>query len=170
MCKNLVILLLALVSVTFVNAQYNVNPCTGRPDGFARDFNSCNHYFACHNGQATRRVCPSGRLFDAETEQCVVRDQARCFQCPQNEPFRLLSVPRACPQYILCFLGSVSLNLCPSGLVFDGRRSVRNCNYEPSQGRCFREDDLGQGEPLIPRCPFVAGRPVYIADRRSCSV
>lgn len=170
MCKSSVILLLALIGVSAVSAQYNVNPCFGRPNGFARDFNSCAHYFRCTNGQSTRDVCPNNRLFDAEREECVVRDQANCFQCPQNEAYRLLSVPNACPQYILCFLGRVTLNACPDRLVFDGRIGIQNCNIQPPQGGCFRENDVGNNDPVIGRCPVVTNRPIFIPDRRSCSV
>lgn len=165
-----VILLLTYITVSVVSAQhYNVNPCFGRANGFARDLASCAHYWHCNNGQPTRGVCRDNRLFDGESEQCVVREQSRCFQCPRNEPFRLISVPRACPQYIQCFLGSPSLNACPGGLVFDERRTVRNCNVSPSTGTCFRENDI-TGDPTVPRCPQVTNRPVFIPDKQSCSM
>lgn len=172
MCKSVVTLLLAFATVAIVNAQNNVNPCRGRPDGYARDIQSCAHYWVCANGQANGRdVCTQGKFFDAETEQCRFRDQVKCFQCPQNE-YRLFSVPRACSQYLLCFLGTVSLNSCPNGLVFDGRNHVRSCNYEPYPGGCYRENDSegGGDDPVVQRCPYVHDKPVYVHDKYSCSV
>lgn len=168
MCKHIVLLLLALASISVASAQYFVNPCFGRPNGRARDIVSCANYFECTNGKAYPRVCPGGQLFDGEREQCLPQTQAQCFQCPINE-FRLISVPRACPQYYQCFLGSISLNACPNGLVFDGRKTVRNCNTQPSTGGCYRENEQS-GDPIWPRCPQVTDRPIFIQDRYSCSV
>lgn len=165
-----VILALALIGASIVDAQYNVNPCYGRRDGRARDLQSCAHYYQCYNGGAVRKACRNNRFFDGESEQCLERSQARCFQCPANEPFRLLSVPNACPQYLLCFLGTVTLNACPSNLAFDGRTGVRNCNIPPYAGGCYRENQVGSDDPLVDRCPVVTNRPVFIPDRRSCSV
>lgn len=165
-----VILALALIGASIADAQYNVNPCFGRHSGRARDLQSCAHYWQCYNGVATREFCRNNQLFDGESEQCLDRNHARCFQCPQNEPFRLLSVPNACPQYLMCFLGTVSLNACPGGLVFDGRTAIRNCNHEPYTGGCYRENHLGGDDPVVERCPVVTDRPVFIPDRRSCSV
>lgn len=170
MCRSLVTLLLVFAAVAIANSQYNVHPCYGHQVGFARDFHSCAHFWHCgNNGVTSRGVCPNGRLFDVEKQQCLVKDQVRCFQCP-NEPFRLLSVARACPQYIMCFNGAASLNGCPPGLVFDGRSGVHNCNYEPYPGGCHRENDVSNSDPEVERCPAVTSQPVYIPDRRSCSV
>lgn len=169
MGKRFVILALVLIGLATVDAQQNVSPCFGRLNGRARDLQSCAHYWQCNYGEATREICRNNQLFDGETEQCVERSQAKCFQCPQNEPFRLLSVPNACSQYLLCFLGTVSVNACPYGLVFDGRRGIRNCNYAPNTGGCYRENEIGSGGPVVERCPVVTNRPVFIIDRQSCS-
>lgn len=169
MGKSIVVLALALIALTVVDAQQNVGPCFRRTNGNARDLQSCAHYWHCNYGQGTREICRNNQLFDGETEQCVDRSKARCFQCPQNEPFRLLSVPNACPQYLSCFLGTVSLNACPNGLVFDGRRGIRNCNRQPNMSGCYRENDVDSSGPVVERCPVVTDRPVFIADRQSCS-
>lgn len=169
MVKGIVILAVALIGLAIVDAQQSVSPCFGRLHGRARDLQSCAHYWDCNYGEATREICRNNQLFDGETEQCVDRSKATCFQCPKNEPFRLLSVPNACRQYLLCFLGSVSLNACPSDLVFDGRRHIRNCNQEPHTGGCYRENQVGSAGPVVDRCPVITNRPVFISDRQSCS-
>lgn len=157
--------------VTITHGQLATNPCFGRPDGFARDLTSCRHFFACRSGSAQRGLCDNGNFFDGETEDCVRPHEARCFQCPGgSNSYELFSVPRACPQYIRCFNGQVSLHICPSGLSFDGRRGIRNCNYSPGPGICYRENDGGDGGASQQRCPFVGNQPVYLPDRRSCSV
>lgn len=169
MCKIQAVLALAFATVAIANAQYNVHPCQGHADGFARDLHSCAHYWRCDRGQGTRGKCQNGRLFDAETQACLLRDQVECFQCPPNG-YSLISVPGACPQYLQCFHGSVTLDTCPQGLVFDGRRSVKNCNREPYHGGCYREGNSTVDNPVSARCPLVAGGPVFIRDKHSCSV
>lgn len=146
-----------------------MNPCFGRPDGFARDLLSCRHFFACRSGNAQRGQCGNGNFFDAENERCVRPQHARCFRCPAGNQYQLYSVPRACRQFIHCFNGQPTLRACPSGLVYDGRRSVRNCNFSPGHPMCHREEADEVGAP-VQRCPMVSGRPVFLPDRQSCSV
>lgn len=146
------------------------DPCNGRPNGFARDLNSCNHYFFCQNqGAGVRGVCNNNRLFDGEREVCVNANNRPCFECSPNEPFHLTSVPRACHQYIQCFNARPTLHVCPRGLVYDGRRSVQQCNIPPPQGGCYREESNDQSPP-VPRCPQVTNRPIYLREQNSCTV
>lgn len=175
MNESYVILFIVILSCVLIDntvtGQYYVNPCFGRDSGFARDFHSCAHFWACRNGMARRGMCQNGNFFNAERETCVRQQDADCFKCPENESYRLLSVPRACQQYIRCFFDSPTLHACPNGLVFDGRRAVRNCNHQPANGGCHREDHLeNEGNPAVTRCPWVGNRPVYIPDTGSCAV
>jgi len=146
------------------------NPCQGRRDGFARDLTSCNHYFHCANGNSVRGVCPNNRLFDAENELCVNPSNAQCFQCSRTNSYELISVPNACSQFVRCFNGNPTLHICPSGLVFDGRSQIKQCNVGPPNGSCHRENSNVQPPPPPVRCPTITNGPVYLPDPNSCSV
>lgn len=168
MYEHLAIFVLAFVAI----AHAELNVCSGRPPGYVRDLNSCNHFYWCEytNSIPVRGACENGELFDGERELCVPREKANCFRCPKDELIRLVSVPRACAQYISCFAGRPTWSECPSGLVFDGRKHVRSCNVHPPFGQCFRENDNPAHEPVWERCPTITDRPIYVADKRSCSV
>lgn len=139
------------------------NPCYGRHGGFARDLTSCQYYYECVNGEAHQMNCGDDRVFDAESEQCVYREQASkvCFQCSSNVKYYLISVPHACRQYIQCMNGRPSLRLCPTGLAFDGRAGIHQCNREPSPEFCYRENPNDIEEKF---CPPVYDDPIYLVD------
>jgi len=170
--KGLFIFTLGLLFAATTAQNYPnqlTEPCNGRANGFARDLGSCNHYYFCQNGNGVRGVCSNNRLFDGERELCVNANNRPCFECNRNNPFQLTSVPNACHQYIQCFNQRPTLHRCPLGLVYDGRRSVQQCNVPPPHGGCYREESDDQN-PALPRCPQVTNRPVYLRDRNSCSV
>lgn len=145
------------------------NPCFGRKDGFVRDLSSCQNYFQCDNGQPVPGACDSNFVFDAESEQCVGEENTErvCFRCPDNTFYELVSVPNICIQYIRCFNGIPSLRVCPSGLAFDGRTGIHQCNVPPSTEECFRED-LGDVEHQT--CPPVYDEPIYYVEQNNPSV
>lgn len=145
------------------------NPCFGRKDGFVRDLSSCQNYFQCDNGQPVPGACDSNFVFDAESEQCVGEENTErvCFRCPDNTFYELVSVPNICIQYIRCFNGIPSLRVCPSGLAFDGRAGIHQCNVPPSTEECFRED-LGDVEHQT--CPPVYDEPIYYVEQNNPSV
>lgn len=164
----LITVFLALIA-TSVHGQNEVHPCNGRTVGFARDLNSCNHFWRCAVTPSTRGVCPDSNRFEPETERCVRPSNGRCFDCTAQTDYQLLSVPRACHQFTRCFNGIASLHACPRGLVFDGRQNIHNCNHRPISGGCHREDDNAVHQP-IGLCPSVIGRrPMYMRDPNSCS-
>lgn len=164
-CVVILVLAAGVLAQDFPNQIRD--PCTGRPSGVARDLTSCRHYFWCVNGRGSRGVCDAGRLFNGETELCVTADQRPCFAC-RSEPYHLNSVPNTCHQYIQCFNTQPTLHVCPSGLVYDGRASVRNCNLPPPTGGCYRENDTPEDVPI--QCPPVGNRPVYLRHPNSCSM
>lgn len=146
------------------------DPCAGRISGVARDLRSCRHYFWCQNGVGSRGNCLNNQFFDGEIEKCVPSDQKPCFECRATEAYHLKSVPNACHQYIQCFNRQPTLHVCPTGLVYDGRTGIRQCNEAPSTGGCYRENDSsGNDDPPI-SCPSVTNKPVYIRHPHSCSV
>lgn len=136
------------------------NPCFGRQAGFVRDLSSCQNYFQCDNGRPISGTCDNNYVFDAETEECVGEENADrvCFRCSDTTYYELMSVPNICEQYIQCFNGYSSLRACPSGLVFDGRSGVHQCNVPPSPYECYREDF---GDIEHQSCPQVYDEPVY---------
>lgn len=142
------------------------DPCVGRSSGHARDLSSCRHYFWCKNGVGYRGNCINNQLFDGEIERCVTPEQTPCFECLATEAYHLNSVPNACHQYIQCFNRRPTLHLCPSGLVYDGRTEIKQCNIPPASSGCFREND----RPGPVQCPPVTIKPVYIPHPNSCSV
>lgn len=159
---------LALVAIAGVHSQNEVHPCNGRNTGFARDINSCNHFWRCGVTPNTRGVCPDNNRFEPDAERCVRPTNTRCFECTARQAYELLSVSRACHQFTRCFNGLATLHACPRGLVYDGRRGIRNCNLPPVQGGCHREND--NDNTNVAPCPNVIGRnPLYIRDRNSCS-
>lgn len=140
------------------------SPCYGRTDdGFVRDLSSCQRYVYCENGQANSGICDPDYVFDAESELCVSEDMADtvCFRCPENIDYELISVPHICKQYIQCFHGNPTLKACPSGLVFDGRAGIHQCNQEPSPTQCYRED-LADIEHRT--CPPVYNELIYYVE------
>lgn len=145
------------------------NPCYGRHGGFARDLTSCQYYYECVDGEAHQLNCGDDRVFDADNEQCVYREFASkvCFRCSPNVQYYLVSVPHACRQYIQCMNGRPSLRLCPTGLAFDGRAGIHQCNREPSQDTCYRENPDDIEETL---CPTVYDDPIYLVDNNNKSV
>lgn len=139
------------------------NPCMGRPTGFVRDLSSCQNYFQCDNGQPISGTCDTNYVFDAETEECVGAENAdrACFRCPDNTNYELVSVPNICGQYIQCLNGSPELRACPSGMAFDGRAGVHQCNVAPSPYECYREDF---GDIEHQSCPQVYDEPIYYVE------
>lgn len=165
-----VCLVIVAAAALGVQGQVDVHPCQGRTAGFARDLTSCSHFWRCGVVPSTRGICPHGNKFDAETERCVLPQNSNCFNCPQGSAYRLLSVPRACNQFIRCFNGQPTVHACPHGLVFDGRTGVNNCNIRPLAGGCHRENDVQDNEEQMGLCPSVIGaRPIFIRDQNSCA-
>lgn len=143
------------------------DPCVTRVSGVARDLSSCRHYFWCRNGVGSRGNCMNNQLFNGEIERCVSSEQRPCFEC-RAEAYHLNSVPSTCQQYIQCFNRQATLHLCPTGLVYDGRNGIRQCNRPPPTGGCYRENDTpGNDSPV---CPSVTNRPVYIRHPNSCTM
>lgn len=145
------------------------DPCIGRTSGVARDLTSCRHYFWCANGVGARGNCMNNQLFDGELETCVAPDQKPCFECRDTEAYHLNSVPNACHQYIQCFNRQSTLHLCPTGLVYDGRSGIKQCNIPPPNGGCYRENDDPGSDDTPVNCPSVTSKPVYIRHPNSCS-
>lgn len=145
------------------------NPCHGRKDGFARDLGACEKYFYCENGAASPGVCNSGYVFDAETELCVLNDQANrvCFKCGPTKQYQLFSVPKSCQQYILCFHDKPKLHICSNGLVFDGSNGIHQCNKKPEHAECHREESV---DLELSVCPPVNDVPVFFNDPKERSV
>lgn len=145
------------------------NPCAGRKDGFARDLSSCERYFYCEKGVASSGVCNSGYVFDAETELCVSNDQANkvCFKCLHSKYYQLISVPKACSQYILCFMGKPKLHRCSNDLVFDGRNGIHQCNRKPDNAECHREEAI---DLELSVCPPINESPIFYVDPNNRSV
>lgn len=172
--RSVSVLILALVANGVFGQDYPNqirDPCVGRISGVARDLASCRHYFWCSNGSGSRGVCPNNELFDGESERCVFSDRRPCFECSATEAFHLNSVPNACSQYIQCFNRQPTLHLCPSGLVYDGRNGIRQCNIPPPSGGCLRENGSPGGEDSAPiSCPPVTNSPVFIRHPYLCAV
>lgn len=144
------------------------NPCTKREDGFARDLASCKNYYYCKNGEAHRGICDQGYVFDAENELCVTQDQANvCFKCLPTKYYQLISVPKACSQYIQCFNGNPTLHICKEGLVFDGSNGIHQCNKPPSEVGCNREDKNDFEQSV---CPAIQHEPIFYLDATNKSV
>lgn len=146
------------------NSKQLDNPCYGRiNDGYARDISSCQRYFQCENGQAYPGICDSNYVFDAESELCVPDDMTDtvCFRCPETSDYELISVPNICIQYIECLRGNPTLKACADGLVFDGRAGIHQCNQEPSDSQCYREDltDIEHQS-----CPPIYDQPFYYVE------
>lgn len=101
-------------------------------------------------------------MFDTEKEICIsgVNAESVCFKCP-NRVYALKSVPHACMQYIECFNGNPTLNVCSGDLVFDGRPGLHQCNFRPPYDECYREDDQSIEENV---CPPINGAPVFMRD------
>jgi hypothetical protein len=50
--------------------------------------------------------------------------------CPEAEGLQLYPHPRYCDQFYKCANGTLTLEFCENGLLFDGKGSVYNyCNY-----------------------------------------
>lgn len=162
------ILLLNGSQLSSVFGQLNVitDPCTGRNGGHAIDLRSCSHFFECRQGRGIRGQCRNNMLYDAELNQCVARERARCFSC-RHMGFEQFSVPNVCNQYIICFGGRPTLHICPPELVYDGRLHVAQCNEPPRNGGCFRENHSRNNSE--PRCPQGIRHPVFLRDTNDCS-
>lgn len=145
------------------------NPCFRHKDGFARDLASCQRYYYCQNGEGYSGICDPNYVFDAETELCVTQDQSNkvCFKCSSTKYYQLVSVPKACQQYIQCFDGKPTLHICADGLVFDGTNGIHQCNRPPSGIECYREDP-GDLEQSV--CPGINDQPIFYVDPNNRSV
>lgn len=164
-----VIVCLAAFAAIGVSGQGSTcHPCNGQSSGFARDLQSCAHFWRCAVNPPTRGECPNGNQFDIIGQRCVLPRNSNCFTCPQERPYELRSVPGVCHQYTRCFNGRVSLHCCPNGLWFDGRNGIRNCNRRPANGVCHPEPGDTNGN--VGNCPNVQmSRPMYFRPHDSCS-
>lgn len=163
-CGTFSVLVLAITTIVCsVVAQQQVNPCQGVQGGFAQDLDSCNHFIVCDNGQQrSRGACPDNTRFDVERQACVAPADSRCFQCPPRG-HELFSVPRSCNQFVQCFNGRPTLHACPSGLSFNGRPGVRECDVtcQPS---------TPAGPTPTQRCPSQAdNNAVFFQDGQNCN-
>lgn len=171
---DLLILVAAILSVNSVSAQEEphtiTNSCYARQNGtFARDLNSCRHYWYCKEDRGVRGECGNNLTFDAEINYCVQQHNQNCFRCPPKG-YYTESVPHACRQFMECWNGNFRLRVCPTGLVYDGRNEVRQCNSPPSSGGCYREVRLEDDEdrPLCPQSDNAT--PIFLPDPTDCSM
>lgn len=120
--------------------------CLNQPAGvILPDYSDCTRFFRCPGGSGppARGTCDQGRYFDPPTGQCMPRGQAHCFECPANQQFVEVSVPRFCQQFIRCIDNRAQHLDCASGLWFDQR--LGTCNLQQSTScldiRCPLVDD-----------------------------
>lgn len=50
--------------------------------------------------------------------------------CPESYGEQVYAHPEACDQFVLCLNGTLSVEQCENGLLYDGKGDVHNhCNY-----------------------------------------
>lgn len=50
--------------------------------------------------------------------------------CPESYGEQTYAIPDHCDQFVLCVNGSLSIEQCENGLLYDGKGNVHNhCNY-----------------------------------------
>lgn len=152
------------------NGQVEVHPCHGRDVGFAPDLNNCRRFWRCSESLPTVGLCDSDQLFHNGRQMCVYPENADCFRCTANTPYRLSSVAGACHQFTRCFFGRGTFHACHSRLWFDGRPAIRNCNIRPSSGHChLSNDNEREDDRHSITCPNVDyTRPLFIHAANSC--
>lgn len=114
----------------------------------------CSQFNECYNNQVQEKLtCPDDRpYFDAQNQECV-QNRDVCFKCPHNE-YELFAVPHVPKQFILCFKRKPVVSSCNTGLVFDGRPGVHQCNNE------WGAEDQSDLENT--QCPSISNEPVYM--------
>lgn len=167
--KLSVCLLLSCLAVVTNGQRTEVHACRGRTTRFASVLSDCKDFWRCFHDPPTRGSCPDNTLFHDERQTCVLPRNQRCFECNRNTFYQLRSVHGACNQFSVCFNGQTSLHECQSGLWFDGRRGISNCNRRPANGQCYREENLTEQEQSI-QCPNTQmPRPLFVRAQNSCN-
>lgn len=165
-------LLIGLAAIALPAIAKEVHPCHGVSTGWGMHLQTCRQFWRCEEHPPTVGSCRDNEYFDVANQRCVAEENRHCFRCP---PFghTLFSVPRACHQFIRCWNGEAVLNSCPKGLVFDGRRGVRQCNW-PSNDGCHssgwhHDNDVDDNVNYV--CPSVVernGLPLFLRGRGTC--
>lgn len=147
-----------MLLVCIVSGQVR-GPCTGRPVGFFQaDPAQCNAYFACGpNGVATRDTCPAPFMFRQDRQKCDWPENVNCFQCDETAAYQNTPVANSCIHFVRCVRLIPSLEVCPSGLMFD--KKVGQCNIAALVD-CTVED--------VNRC-LDPNNPEFFADENDCN-
>jgi hypothetical protein len=91
---------------------------------------NCQQYFTCSKGKANPNTCPSGQLYDKDSQICKT---ASLVNCPSSNPCAgvndgFVSVPGSCTNYYYCQNGvKKAEGVCPNGSNFVNGF----CTYDP---------------------------------------
>ncbi|CAG0920339.1 unnamed protein product [Notodromas monacha] len=87
-------------------------------------------------------------------------------ECPEAYGLQLYPHPKYCDQFYKCANGTLTLEFCENGLLFDGLGSVYNyCNYHWAVDCNKRVNDIA--ELKSPGCPYRFG--IFPIDTKNCT-
>lgn len=114
-------------------------------EGVVRPSSICSDYLRCENSQWRSYSCNTNYYYDNTTESCVVRSNAKTYDCDRcqfsNNQF-VNAVDTECRKYLVCQNGvRKSINTCGVGYYFD--EVVEACiqgngrNSQVTNSACF---------------------------------
>ncbi|XP_065577517.1 protein obstructor-E-like [Artemia franciscana] len=89
----------------------------------------------------------------------LAQEYGEISSCPQDYGLQLYPHPRYCDQFYKCENGTLTLESCENGLLFDGKGSVHNfCNYHwavDCKDRTYELEKADRSESAY--CPYLFG-------------
>lgn len=93
--------------------------CASVPDGvLVASPHSCRHYYRCQRHRGVKEICPEGKTFNEEKQECDTKSDVECVLCPIKGT-AIFRDPSNCNYYYGCENGRRKHFSCPAGHRFD---------------------------------------------------
>ncbi|XP_065082687.1 mucin-2-like [Ochlerotatus camptorhynchus] len=100
---------------------------------------SCQKFLVCASGWLEERNCPSGMLFDVDSNRCTSEANAKCSSekwsktnglCNAEDEVSTYPDPYHCARYVLCLGLTAIPRQCSTGLLFNSQTG--KCDFPPN--------------------------------------
>ncbi|KAH8370038.1 hypothetical protein KR093_001988, partial [Drosophila rubida] len=143
------------------------NPCAAIETGFAVDPYSCNGYYYCREGKATRGECKPDYTYNPGLETCI-RDYPCTVGMDPNSICNILpdgvfiKDDSNCNGWQTCWKGSVIVDTCSDTFYFDAQQG--QCDY-PQNVECRHTEP----PPIVADPDVCPQSGIFVSDGKTCN-